>query len=252
MPKYKKEEGDPEMRGQRKRRKLQLARRARRAKRLRVAVITISTVLIMAAIIDEVRLLMTTLESSAEVETSEADVVTDDTVAAETVTRQEETCVVESRLESEPVVEDELSELARMMAAEYYENLDDASERLVLVDIFKQHIWAFEGEEVVLESPVVTGLKDRYDTQLGKYSVILKKQNYTMRGSYGRVRVGYWMRFNDAYAQGLHDATWRSDATFGGDTYISNGSHGCVNLPLEFTAELYDFVEVGTPVIVQE
>lgn len=72
-----------------------------------------------------------------------------------------------------------------------------------------------------------------------------------MRGSYGRVKVGYWMRFNDQYAQGLHDATWRDNATFGGETYMNNGSHGCVNLPVEFTAELYDFVEVGTPVIVQ-
>lgn len=144
----------------------------------------------------------------------------------------------------------EVSELADLMATEYYVDLMDTSERLVLIDISAQKVWAFEDEEIMMESPVVTGLKNRYDTQLGIYTVLLKRQNYTMRGSYGSARVNYWMRFNNPYAQGLHDASWRSE--FGGEIYTTDGSHGCVNLPPDFTAELYEFVEVGTPIIVQE
>lgn len=142
------------------------------------------------------------------------------------------------------------SELASIMNTEYYAGLADASVRLVLVNISEQKVWAFENEEVVMESSAVTGLKDRHDTQLGMYSVVLKQQNHTMRGSYGRARVDYWIRFNNPYAQGLHDASWRNE--FGGEIYVTNGSHGCVNLPLDFAAQLYDFVEVGTPVIVQD
>ena len=31
---------------------------------------------------------------------------------------------------------------------------------------------------------------------------------------------------------------------------MTNGSHGCVNLPLDGAAEMYDTVEIGYPVIV--
>ena len=48
--------------------------------------------------------------------------------------------------------------------------------------------------------------------------------------------------------QGLHDATWRG--AFGGNIYTYGGSHGCVNLPLDIAAQLYNLVYVGMPVIV--
>jgi len=44
--------------------------------------------------------------------------------------------------------------------------------------------------------------------------------------------------------EGLHDATWRTE--FGKDIYKTNGSHGCVNLPLDIAKEIYDIVKVGT------
>ena len=40
--------------------------------------------------------------------------------------------------------------------------------------------------------------------------------------------VRYWMPFIDN-SHALHDADWRS--SFGGDIYLSFGSHGCINLP---------------------
>jgi len=47
---------------------------------------------------------------------------------------------------------------------------------------------------------------------------------------------------------GFHDATWRSDEEFGGDTYLWNGSHGCINLPYSAAEELYGLVHVGDKV----
>ena len=46
---------------------------------------------------------------------------------------------------------------------------------------------------------------------------------------------------------GIHDADWRDE--FGGEIYKTNGSHGCINVPSEVMPELYDMVELGTPVI---
>ena len=57
--------------------------------------------------------------------------------------------------------------------------------------------------------------------------------------------VNYWMPFlGNAY--GLHDASWRS--RFGGSIYSYAGSHGCINLPREKAAELFDLVNVGDKV----
>ena len=38
--------------------------------------------------------------------------------------------------------------------------------------------------------------------------------------------------------------------TFGGSIYEYDGSHGCVNLPYNAAATLYDLVEYDTPVII--
>lgn len=46
---------------------------------------------------------------------------------------------------------------------------------------------------------------------------------------------------------GIHDADWRRE--FGGEIYRTNGSHGCINTPPEVMSELYELVEIGTPVV---
>ena len=243
------------MRGRINKRRRGKLRTARMRRKVRATIAAGSIALSLVVVTSDVLLSRVVLDAGSETSDGAEEMVstTDVTVRRETQLMLAEECATEQRtvvVEAEP--KSELSALAEIMNSEYYEELENASEKLVVVDISEQRLWAFENEEIVMESSVVTGMKDCYDTQLGIYSVILKKQDYTMRGSYGKVRVDYWTRFNDAYAQGLHDASWRSNDTFGGETYITNGSHGCVNLPSEFTAELYDFVVVGTPIVVQE
>ena len=46
---------------------------------------------------------------------------------------------------------------------------------------------------------------------------------------------------------GMHDALWRDE--FGGEIYKKEGSHGCINLPLEAAESLYDMIEIGVPVV---
>ena len=62
-------------------------------------------------------------------------------------------------------------------------------------------------------------------------------------------QVNYWMRITWE-GIGFHDAIWQ--AAFGGNlnqiTVI--GSHGCINMPLYQAAELYDMIEIETPIII--
>ena len=48
---------------------------------------------------------------------------------------------------------------------------------------------------------------------------------------------------------GIHDATWRN-GKFGGEIYKTSGSYGCINTPLEKVKQIYDNVEINTPVII--
>ena len=50
-------------------------------------------------------------------------------------------------------------------------------------------------------------------------------------------KVNYWMPFNGGI--GFHDANWQP--YFGGDRYLEGGSHGCINMPPERAAELYEY-----------
>ena len=119
----------------------------------------------------------------------------------------------------------------------------------VLVDISEQRAIFYRNGARVLADSCVTGNKRAgYDTTVGIHKIIFKDLNRTLHGSYGEAFVRYWMRFTNS-GQGLHDAGWRSQ--FGNGIYISNGSHGCVNLPRETAKIIYENSYLGMFVIVE-
>ena len=124
----------------------------------------------------------------------------------------------------------------------------------VEIDMTKQHFWYVKNGKVVLESDVVTGLPSDPDrkTPGGVYYVYFMQRDRVLRGQIQpdgkpeyETPVAYWMAFNRGI--GLHDATWQSK--FGGDVYKTRGSHGCINLPKNVAASLYEQLKVKTPVV---
>ena len=119
------------------------------------------------------------------------------------------------------------------------------------VDLNNQTVSYFENNVLVMQSPCVTGKTSAgRGTPKGTYSIKAHIPGKTLRGPTWKVWVDYWMRFTDSNI-GLHDATWRTAEEFGGDTYVNHGSHGCVNLPHEFAAQLFNKVNIGTTVVVR-
>ena len=47
---------------------------------------------------------------------------------------------------------------------------------------------------------------------------------------------------------GMHDAWWRG--AFGGDIYLYDGSHGCINMPVDMAAAAFDIVTLDMPIVV--
>lgn len=111
-----------------------------------------------------------------------------------------------------------------------------------------QTVTYYENGVAIMDSPCVTGdVAGNHDTPSGTYTVKEKVNGKYLKGSTWNCWVDKWIRFTDS-AIGLHDASWRKD--FGGNIYLTDGSHGCVNLPKDFVYALYDKIEVGTPVVV--
>ena len=155
-----------------------------------------------------------------------------------------EELITKEKIEREPIYK-------KVEVADKNDGLGDS---YVEIDLTRQKVWVYVKGNLELETDCVTGcLEKGHETPTGIFSLTYKEKNRILRGKKmpdGRYEyeshVGYWMPFNGGI--GLHDATWRK--TFGGDIYVKNGSHGCINLPYEAAEELYGIINYDMPIIV--
>lgn len=117
----------------------------------------------------------------------------------------------------------------------------------VEVDTLEQHVYLYIDGECVMDSPCVTGnVSWNMETPKGVFYIEYKQRNRTLRGPDYATPVSYWMHFYNHC--GFHDANWRKN--FGGEIYLKDGSHGCVNMPPAKAKELYEQVYAGMPVVI--
>lgn len=123
---------------------------------------------------------------------------------------------------------------------------DDIGDTYIEVDMGEQMLYYYVDGEQKIATPVVTGnTSRRMGTPSGVNYVYLKQKNRILRGEGYASHVDFWMPVKGNI--GIHDASWR--AKYGGTIYQTNGSHGCINTPRDAMVQLYDSVEVGTPVV---
>ena len=111
---------------------------------------------------------------------------------------------------------------------------------------------------VLFEAPVTTGngTDGVHATPVGKYAIYDKKADVTLTGldedndgeSDYATPVNCWLPFNRGI--GLHDASWRHQ--FGGDVYLTRGTHGCVSFSVEDMPPLFAMAHPGDVVYVHE
>lgn len=127
-----------------------------------------------------------------------------------------------------------------------FNGLNDLGNSYVEIDLTNQRVYLIKDNQLISESNCVSGnISKGNRTPDGIYSITYKQSPAVLRGANYASPVKYWMPFNKGI--GLHDATWRSK--FGGSIYKTNGSHGCINLPLSFAKTVYENVEKSMPVI---
>lgn len=133
-----------------------------------------------------------------------------------------------------------------------------SSWKRITISLFRQRLRAWEGDRVVLVTPVTTGNR-LLPTPTGYFTIYARYSPYTMvspwpAGSpfwYPPSSMSYAMEFARGYF--IHDAPWRSVygpgsnlGTQPGTNY--GGTHGCVNVPLWAERFLYSWAPIGTTV----
>ncbi len=127
--------------------------------------------------------------------------------------------------------------------AKSIQTLKKSSKRWIEVDLSSQRLIAWEGKTWVNAVIVSTG-KDSTPTPKGTFEVYVKHSTARMQGDdYDIPDVPHVMYFTGGY--GFHGAYWHKN--FGTPV-----SHGCINLAPDKARWLYNFADVGTPVVIHQ
>ena len=106
-----------------------------------------------------------------------------------------------------------------------------------IVSLRTQRITVYDAKGWILRAPVSSGSKGR-ETPAGIFSVIQKVEDH------------YSNLYDDAYMPHMQRITWLGIALHGSALPGYPASHGCVRLPIDFAARLFDATAMGMRVIV--
>nr|WP_304971449.1 L,D-transpeptidase family protein [uncultured Schaedlerella sp.] len=123
------------------------------------------------------------------------------------------------------------------------------------VDLSAQHMWYVVNGGIGMQCDVVTGApEESKTTPAGVYYISEKQSPSVLIGEIQadgnpeyEQEVDYWMRVTQS-GIGFHDADWQP--AFGGDLYLSRGSHGCINMSKYDAQTLYSMIDMGVPVVI--
>ena len=124
----------------------------------------------------------------------------------------------------------------------------------IVISISQQHLWAYDGDSLFLDTDVTTG-RAELPTPTGTYHVFTHQTPFLFispwpAGSpywYASAWVSYAMEFIDG-GYYLHDAPWRT--WYGPGSNTGDGTHGCVNIPLDAMTRLFYWTQLGDEVTV--
>src|SRR3982074_2241678 len=108
---------------------------------------------------------------------------------------------------------------------------------MAIVSLRNQRITVYDANGWILQAPVSSGQRGR-ETPAGIFSIIQKEAEH------------YSNLYDDAYMPHMQRITWSGIALHGGPLPGYPASHGCVRMPFDFAARLFDATKLGLRVIV--
>ncbi len=130
-----------------------------------------------------------------------------------------------------------------------------AQGKVIVVSLATQSLTAYENDKVVAATVVATG-RPALPTLTGTFHIKAKYTPYQFISPWPKSSpywyASAWVKYAMLYEDGgyfIHDAPWRT--VYGPGADLTNGTHGCVNVPLSTMSFLYKWASVGTTVVVQ-
>jgi hypothetical protein len=108
---------------------------------------------------------------------------------------------------------------------------------MAIVSLHSQRVTVYDANGWILRAPVSSGQQGR-ETPAGVFSVIEKQAEH------------YSNLYDDAFMPHMQRITWSGIALHGGPLPGYAASHGCIRMPYDFAARLFDATKVGMRVIV--
>ncbi len=126
---------------------------------------------------------------------------------------------------------------------------NDIGGTYIEVCISTQTMWCYYEGQLLVQTPIISGnVSKGYSTPSGSvWAIDAKKMDWKFT-TFANAYSDYWMPFNGDV--GIHDASWQPASSYVTDTYLTAGSHGCLNTPYDAVKTIYEHVEIGTPVVV--
>ncbi len=131
------------------------------------------------------------------------------------------------------------------------EHSENFMKSYIELDFARQKIWVYKYGVCIQEAKCVTGdVRKGRETPDGIYFLVSKSLDVilTDNATYWS-HVDYWMKIIASRGIGFHDASWRDEAEFVPTTYLTDGSHGCINMLPKDAQELYQNIDSSMPVI---
>ena len=125
--------------------------------------------------------------------------------------------------------------------AQHMASFQQARRRWIQIDLSRQRLIAWEGDRQAYAVVVSTGTM-LTPTPTGVFSIQSMHHTARMRGeTYDVPNVPFTMYYHGSYA--IHGAYWHQQ--FGTPV-----SHGCINVALDHAEWLFNWTDIGTPVVV--
>jgi len=135
--------------------------------------------------------------------------------------------------------------------------------KVILVSLSQQWLYAYEDGKLVFDHAVETG-RPELPTPTGSFTVLEKSQDVVFTSPWPKDSPHYYeptpINYAMLFKEGgffLHDTPWH--VQFGPGSNVPHqlpdgswetGSHGCVGMPIPDAKRLYEWLPVGTPVII--
>jgi hypothetical protein len=132
----------------------------------------------------------------------------------------------------------------------------------VILSFTAQHVWAYQNANVVMDSLVTTGIRGNtaYGTDFGPMKILWRQHPYKFHSPWPKGSPYWypdtwvqWTAFFTSSGEAFHDASWQPDSTLGPGSQFQSWtrSHGCIHVPYNLAQWIYNWADVGTPVVIR-